>query len=263
MIASASMTSSARATSLVPNPRVALSMATVTSSAISTRRPCTSSRDWWKTSRIPTHLSWFRGRGSRPRPADHRQGRLTDGAPAVNSTGLMPPPSRSRRIAPRACLYAGRMDTTQLALLALLAGIIIGGSISAVVVAAMRARDRAHAEGSIEIPDGVRGVLHGMDDAAVVVDASFTVLAASSPATAFELLEGGTLPTDELRTLARRVRTTDAEVTEASATETMRLRRGAPPAEPRLVAVRASRISPRLTLLVLRDISERERVAEM
>ncbi|MDT0141875.1 ATP-binding protein [Microbacterium sp. PRC9] len=155
------------------------------------------------------------------------------------------------------------MDTTQLALLALLAGIIIGGSISAVVVASMRARDRAHAEGSIEIPDGVRGVLHGMDDAAVVVDASFTVLAASAPAAAFELLEGGTLPTDELRTLARRVRTTDAEVTEASATETMRLRRGAPPAEPRLVAVRASRISPRLTLLVLRDISERERVEEM
>ncbi|KJL43133.1 sensor histidine kinase [Microbacterium trichothecenolyticum] len=155
------------------------------------------------------------------------------------------------------------MDTTQLALLALLAGIIIGGSISAVIVASMRARDRAHAEGSIEIPDGVRGVLHGMDDAAVVVDASFTVLAASSAAAAFELLEGGTLPTDELRTLARRVRTTDAEVTEASATETMRLRRGAPPAEPRLVAVRASRISPRLTLLVLRDISERERVEEM
>ncbi|MFB7892332.1 sensor histidine kinase [Microbacterium sp. NPDC056044] len=155
------------------------------------------------------------------------------------------------------------MDTTQLALLALLAGIIIGGSISAVVVASMRARDRAHAETSLEIPDGVRGVLHGMDDPAVVVDASFTVLAASSAAVAFELLEGGTLPTDELRALARRVRTGDAETAEPSATETMRLRRGAPPAEPRLVAVRASRISPRLTLLVLRDISERERVEEM
>ncbi|MET0673405.1 MAG: ATP-binding protein, partial [Microbacterium pygmaeum] len=76
-------------------------------------------------------------------------------------------------------------------------------------------------------------------------------------------LEGGTLPTDELRTLARRVRTSESTVTETSASETMRLRRGAPPAEPRLVAVRASRISPRLTLLVLRDVTERERVEEM
>jgi two-component system sensor histidine kinase SenX3 len=155
------------------------------------------------------------------------------------------------------------MDTTQLALLALLAGIVVGGSVSALVVAAMRARDRALIESSVEVPDGVRGVLHGMDDAAIVVDASFTVLAASSAAAAFELAEGGTLPTDELRALARRVRTSDAVATETTATQTMRLRRGAPPAEPRLVSVRASRISPRLTLLVLRDITERERVEEM
>lgn len=155
------------------------------------------------------------------------------------------------------------MDTTQLALLALLAGIVVGGSVSALVVAAMRARDRALIESSVEVPDGVRGVLHGMDDAAIVVDASFTVLAASSAAAAFELAEGGSLPTDELRALARRVRTSDAIATETTATQTMRLRRGAPPAEPRLVSVRASRISPRLTLLVLRDITERERVEEM
>ncbi|MEI3848158.1 MULTISPECIES: sensor histidine kinase [unclassified Microbacterium] len=155
------------------------------------------------------------------------------------------------------------MDTTQLALLALLAGIVVGGSVSALVVAAMRARDRALIESSVEVPDGVRGVLHGMDDAAIVVDASFTVLAASSAAAAFELAEGGSLPTDELRALARRLRTSDAIATETTATQTMRLRRGAPPAEPRLVSVRASRISPRLTLLVLRDITERERVEEM
>ena len=150
------------------------------------------------------------------------------------------------------------MDTTQLALLALLAGVIIGGSISAVIVASLRARDRARAETSLEIPDGVREVLHGMDDAAVVVDASFTILAASAAAAPFDLIEASTLPTDDLRTVARRVRTNAA-----AATETMRLRRGAPPAEPRLVVVRATRISPRLTLLVLRDITERERVEEM
>lgn len=150
------------------------------------------------------------------------------------------------------------MDTTQLALLALILGAIIGGSVSIVIVLALRARDRAQAETSSVIPDGVREVLHGMDDAAVVVDASSTVLAASTAALPFHLEEGEVLPSDELRALARRVRTA-----ESAATATLRLRRGAPPAEPRLVVVRATRISPRLTLLVLRDITERERVEQM
>lgn len=150
------------------------------------------------------------------------------------------------------------MDTTQLALLALLVGAVIGGSVSAVIVFALRARDRAQAETSSAIPDGVREVLHGMDDAAVVVDASSTVLAASAAALPFHLEEGSVLPSDELRGVARRVRTS-----ESAATATLRLRRGAPPAEPRLVVVRATRISPRLTLLVLRDITERERVEQM
>ena len=98
------------------------------------------------------------------------------------------------------------MDTTQLALLALLVGAIIGGSVSIVIVLALRARDRAAAETSSVIPDGVREVLHGMDDAAVVVDASSTVLAASAAAVPFHLEEGGVLPSDELRGVARRVR---------------------------------------------------------
>ncbi|MDY0910824.1 sensor histidine kinase [Microbacterium sp. CFBP9034] len=150
------------------------------------------------------------------------------------------------------------MDTTQLALLALLAGVVIGGSVSAVIVTSLRARDRARTETSLAIPEGVREVLHGMDDAAVVVDASFTVLAASAAAAPFHLREGRSVPDDQLRTVARAARTGGA-----SATDTIRLRRGAPPAEPRLVVVRATRISPRLTLLVLRDITERERVEQM
>ena len=150
------------------------------------------------------------------------------------------------------------MDTTQLSLLALIVGAIIGGSVSLVIVLALRARDRAEAATSSVIPDGVREVLHGMDDAAVVVDASSTVLAASAAAVPFHLEEGSVLPSDELRGLARRVRASDS-----AATATLRLRRGAPPAEPRLVVVRATRISSRLTLLVLRDITERERVEQM
>lgn len=150
------------------------------------------------------------------------------------------------------------MDTTQLALLALLSGAIIGGSVSLVIIVALRARDRAQAETSSTIPAGVREVLHGMEDAAVVVDASSTVLAASAAAVPFHLVEGGLLPSEELRGIARRVRTAESAVT-----ATVRLRRGAPPAEPRLVVVRATTISPRLTLLVLRDITERERVEQM
>lgn len=153
----------------------------------------------------------------------------------------------------------GDMDSTQLALLALLVGAVIGGSVSAVVVASLRARDRQRAETSVGIPDGVRDVLHGMDDAAIVVDPSSTVLAASAPAAPFGLIEGYVLPGDELRALARRARDSDP----GAATETLRLRRGPAPAEPRLVAVRATRITPRLVLLVLRDITEKERVEQM
>lgn len=155
-------------------------------------------------------------------------------------------------------VYAGAMDTTQLALLALLVGVVIGGSVSAIIVTSMRARDRARAETSLEIPEGVREVLHGMDDAAVVVDASSTVLAASAAAIPFHLAEGRLVPDEQLRSIARTARSGSAPET-----ATMRLRRGKPPAEPRLVVVRATRISPRLTLLVLRDITERERVEQM
>ena len=124
----------------------------------------------------------------------------------------------------------------------------------------MRARDRARAETSSVIPDGVREVLHGMDDAAVVVDASSTVLAASAAGRSVPpARRGASCPSDELRG-GRAPRARPASRPRPS---TLRLRRGAPPAEPRLVVVRATRISPRLTLLVLRDITERERVEQM
>ncbi|TQJ31420.1 cell wall metabolism sensor histidine kinase WalK [Microbacterium sp. SLBN-146] len=150
------------------------------------------------------------------------------------------------------------MSTTQLALLALFAGVVIGGSVALVIMLSLRARDRQRVLSSATVPEGVREVLHGMDDAAVVVDASGTVLAASVPASPFHLSEGEVLPSEELRALLRRTRGT-----ELAASETIRLRRGAPPAEPRLVSVRASRVSARLTLFVLRDITEKERVEQM
>lgn len=147
------------------------------------------------------------------------------------------------------------MDSAQIAIVALAIGLLVGVALAVVVVLAVRARHRAHREGSTTLPDGVHSVLQGMDDVAVVVDASLLIVAASAPAELFGLTEGGTLPGDELRLLVRTARR--APHPEA---ETMTLRRGA---EPRLVTARASVITPRLTLVVIRDITERERVAQM
>lgn len=150
------------------------------------------------------------------------------------------------------------MQPVQLALLALILGAAIGGLISTLIFMSLRARDRLQAESSAEIPDGVAEVLSGMDDAAVVVDTSATILAHSPSASPFGLTVGAVLPSDELKGLARSARSGDS-----ATTGTMRLRRGAPPAEPRLVVVRATPISARLTFLVLRDITEKERVEQM
>lgn len=147
------------------------------------------------------------------------------------------------------------MDSTQAALVALVVGVLIGGALAALVLMALRARDRARIEASFELPDGTRSVLQGMDDVAVVVDTSLLIVAASPPAELFGMQEGQDLPGDELRLLVRAARR--AEHPES---ENLRLRRGI---EPRLVTARASVITARLTLVVIRDITERERVEEM
>ncbi len=147
------------------------------------------------------------------------------------------------------------MDSTQLALVSLAVGAFIGGAVAGLLLVALRVRDRARVDASLELPDGTRAVLQGMDEVAVVVDASLQIVAASPPAELFGMTESFSLPGDELRSLVRAVRR--AEVAE---TETMRLRRGV---ELRLVTARASVITPRLTLIVIRDITEHERVEEM
>jgi two-component system sensor histidine kinase SenX3 len=150
------------------------------------------------------------------------------------------------------------MDHTQLSLLALLVGIIVGSSVVSLIVVAQRVRDRALAQGSSELPEGVESMLGALDDPAVVCDTSATVLALSPSAEVFGLDAGSAIVDEDLRRVARAARENGAPVS-----ETLRLRRGAAPAEPRLVAVRAAPLSPRLVLLVLRDITERERVEEM
>ncbi|WZH35649.1 MAG: ATP-binding protein [Microbacterium enclense] len=150
------------------------------------------------------------------------------------------------------------MEPPQLSLLALLVGLLLGGGIVALVVGALRARHRSLAQTTVDLPEGVEAMLGAMDDPAFVCDMSSTVLALSSTAGVFGLVAGEVIASDELRRVARASRDTGVAVS-----ENLRLRRGAAPAEPRLVAVRATPISPRLVLLVLRDITERERVEEM
>lgn len=150
------------------------------------------------------------------------------------------------------------MDTTQVALLALGVGALIGAFVSVLIMWAVSVRDQAVVDLSLDVPEGTQAVLAGMDDAAVVVDGSFTVLAASEAALAFGMKDGYLLPSEELRALVRAAR-----ASEHAQSETMQLRKGVGPSAARLVVARARVIAPRLTLIVVRDITERERLEEM
>jgi len=149
------------------------------------------------------------------------------------------------------------MDPTLLALLALALGVAIGAGVAAIIVAALRARKAAQVLTSTELPEGLTAVLAGMDDAACAVDSSGLVTAASIPAARFGIEVGSTLDNPELRQLVRSVRDGGSE------TATLRLTRGGLSLDPRLVSARASMIGPRLRLLIIRDVTEQERLDQM
>ncbi|GAT73949.1 signal transduction histidine kinase [Microbacterium sp. HM58-2] len=155
-------------------------------------------------------------------------------------------------------LYAGDMTLPQIALFALAVGMLIGVGMSLLVVWAYRTRARFAGETSTVVPDGVADVLGSMDDAACVVDASGLVLAVSKAAARFGIEVGAALENPELRQLVRGVRSTGA-----SATESLRITRGGLSLDPRLVSARASAISPRMSLLIIRDVTEQERLDQM
>ncbi|WP_102194224.1 sensor histidine kinase [Microbacterium aurantiacum] len=150
------------------------------------------------------------------------------------------------------------MSTPQIALIALAIGLVIGVGLSMIVVWAYRARARAEDETSAAIPDGVADVLNSMDDAACVVDTSGLVLARSHAATRFGIDVGSNLENQELRQLVRSVRSTGG-----TDTETMRITRGGLSLDPRLVSARASVLGSRLMLLIIRDVTEQERLDQM
>ena len=155
-------------------------------------------------------------------------------------------------------LYAYVMTLPQLALSSLAIGLVIGVGLSLLVVWAYRARARVQEETSLAIPAGITDVLHSMDDAAAIVDTSGLVLASSQAATRFGIDVGSTLDNPELRQLVRGVREAGG-----TATESMRLTRGGLSLDPRLVSARASVIGTRLVLLIIRDVTEQERLDQM
>lgn len=150
------------------------------------------------------------------------------------------------------------MTLPQTALLALAVGLAIGVGLSLLMVWAYRARARIADETSLVVPDGVSAVLRSMDDAACVVDASGLVLAVSKAATRFGIRVGAPLENPELRQLLRSVRSEGG-----SHTESLRITRGGLSLDPRLVSARASAISPRMSLLIIRDVTEQERLDQM
>ncbi|MDN3442968.1 ATP-binding protein [Microbacterium sp. APC 3901] len=150
------------------------------------------------------------------------------------------------------------MTLPQIALLALAVGLVIGIGLSLLVAWAYRARARVADETSLAVPAGVTAVLGSMDDAACVVDSSGLVLAVSKAATRFGIEVGAPLENPELRQLVRGGRNEGS-----SATESLRITRGGLSLDPRLVSARASAISPRMTLLIIRDVTEQERLDQM
>ncbi|MEE2814594.1 MULTISPECIES: sensor histidine kinase [unclassified Microbacterium] len=149
------------------------------------------------------------------------------------------------------------MDSAQLALFALAVGALIGAGAVLLVSWAYRVRALALQETSSAVPAGVADVLASMDDAACVLDASGLVVATSNAAARFGIREGAVLENGELRRLVRGVRDSGT-----GATETLRLTGGAS-LDPRLVSARASSVGPQLTLLIIRDVTERERLDQM
>lgn len=149
------------------------------------------------------------------------------------------------------------MTSGPFALFALAVGAIIGAGTVLLVVWAYRVRAQAAQEVSTSIPAGITDVLASMDDAACVLDASGMVVAASNATARFGIPVGSVLENTELRGLVRGVRGTGT-----SSTETLRLSGGAS-LDPRLVSARASSVTAQLTLLIIRDVTERERLDQM
>lgn len=149
------------------------------------------------------------------------------------------------------------MDSTQLVLLALLLGALIGVGVTLLLVVAARARERMLRENSDALPEGVSDVLAALDEPAAVVDSSGTVIEISAAADALGFVPGRPLEFAGLRDLLKVARGA------GTAVESMRLPTGKLKGQERLISARISRLTERWFLLIARDLTEQERLQQM
>lgn len=150
------------------------------------------------------------------------------------------------------------MNSVQLVLVALVFGAAAGVGVFVLISVAVRAGRRARAAATAQVPEGVAQVLSAMEDAAIVVDQSLTVVA-SAPAAATFGLDLGEVVTDEaLRDIVR-----GAQRSGTHERAQVSLRRPGMNVETHVAIARASVLSDRYCLLILHDITEQLRVEEM
>lgn len=152
------------------------------------------------------------------------------------------------------------MDPVPFVLFALVLGLLIGAGVTAIIVAAFRARAEVRESIASELPKGLVAALGGMDDAACAIDASGLVVAVSSTAGRFGLTVGETLENTDLRELVRAVRATRHS---QAATLRVHLAVSDEDSPARLVSARASAVGSRMYLLIVRDVTEQERLDQM
>jgi two-component system sensor histidine kinase SenX3 len=141
-----------------------------------------------------------------------------------------------------------------LVLVALLAGVVIGGAFVAILSLALRRSRQAVQVSSSGVPDGVDQVLDAMDSAGMS-DASLNVVKATAKAFALALVSNARLTYPELTDIVERVRRTGALVDVE-----LDLQRGRFKDASLRVHVRASLLGSRFVLLLIEDRTEAYRL---
>lgn len=145
------------------------------------------------------------------------------------------------------------MTTTQAALFALLAAVLVGGVILAFVLSERQQQRIPQAE-EPAVPEGVAAVLSVLRSSAVVVGDDDSVLKASAPAYSYGLVSGSVLADSELADIVRQVRR-DGQIREA---ELVIERAGS--AVPRHVTARVAPLGARIVLVLVEDRTRERRV---
>ncbi|MCU1571773.1 MAG: two-component sensor histidine kinase [Naasia sp.] len=143
--------------------------------------------------------------------------------------------------------------------LALLFGLVVGGGITALMIAAIRAGQRAAEAVSKEVPDGIGGVLDALDSAGIVVDPSNTVVKLSPGAAALGLVHQRALLYPSLVAVVDEARASDEPIL-----RNLALPRGLFGDAALLhVSVRAARLGARFVLLLVDDRSDALRLEDV